>query len=93
MNEATVTNNAAQRCYELRDGDEIAGRLHYEDRGAVRVFTHTKVPPQHEGKGYGSRLANAALEDMRRQGRKLVAQCSFLDAYIGRHPEYEDLRA
>lgn len=93
MSEATVTDNPAERRYELRDGGQVAGVLEYEDREGVRVFTHTKVPAEHEGKGYGSKLARAALDDVRRQGGKLVAECEFIDAYIGRHPEYTDLRA
>ena len=60
MSEPTVTDNAAQRRYELHDAGEIGGRLEYEDHRDVRVFTHTRVPGEHEGKGYGSRLAKAA---------------------------------
>lgn len=93
MTQPTVSDNEAQRRYELRDGGETAGRLEYEDHGAVRVFTHTRVPAEHEGKGYGSKLAKAALDDMRRRNRRIIAQCEFIDAYIRRHPEYEDLRA
>lgn len=93
MSEPTVTDNAAQRRYELHDAGEIGGRLEYEDHRDVRVFTHTRVPGEHEGKGYGSRLAKAALDDMRRRNRRIVARCEFIDAWIRRHPEYEDLRA
>jgi predicted GNAT family acetyltransferase len=93
MSEATVTDNAAQKRYELREGGAIGGWLEYEDRGPVRVFTHTRVPAEHEGKGYGSRLVKAALDDMRRRKRHIVAQCEFVDAYMRRHPEYEYLRA
>jgi len=93
MSEITVIENAAQRRYELRDAGQVGGMLHYEDRDGVRTFTHTKVPAEHEGKGYGSKLARAALDDVRRNGRKLIAQCAFIDAYIERHPEYADLRS
>lgn len=93
MNEARVIDNAARRRYELRDGDELGGVLRYEDRDGVRVFTHTEVPSEHEGKGHGSKLARAGLDDMRRLGRKVIAECGFIDAYITRHPEYADLRS
>lgn len=93
MSETTVIDNVARQRYELHDGGQVGGVLRYEDRDGVRILTHTKVPPEHEGKGYGSTLARAALDDMRRHGRKLVAECEFIDAYIRRHPEYADLRS
>lgn len=92
MNEATVTDNAGERRYELRDGDQIGGVLRYEDRDGIRVFTHTEVPAEHEGKGHGSKLARAGLDDTRRLGKRVIARCDFIDAYITRHPEYADLR-
>ena len=93
MNEATVIDNASESRYELRDGNQVGGVLRYEDRGGVRVFTHTVVPLEHEGKGHGSKLAKAGLDDTRRLGMKVVAQCEFIDSYITRHPEYADLRS
>lgn len=93
MNEAKVIDNTEQHRYELHDGDQVGGVLRYEDRGEVRVLTHTEVPPEHGGKGYGSKLARAGLDDVRRQGRQVIAECSFVDAYITRHPEYADLRS
>lgn len=93
MNEASVTDNPQQHRYEVHDGSQLGGILRYEDRNGVRVFTHTEVPAEHEGKGHGSKLARAGLDDMRRLDRKVVAECSFIDSYIDRHPEYADLRA
>jgi len=93
MNEVRVTDNPAQHCYELHDGKQLGGVLRYEDSDGERVFTHTEVPPEHEGKGYGSKLARAGLDEARRAGVKVQAQCDFIDAYMTRHPEYADLRS
>ena len=46
-----------------------------------------------EGRGCGSRLAAAALEDARREGLDVVPLCPFIARYIERHPEYEQLVA
>jgi len=39
------------------------------------------------GRGFGSRLAAAALEDARGQGLEIVPLCPFIAHYIERHPE------
>ena len=38
-------------------------------------------------------LAKAALDDVRRRGRRMVLVCPFMTAYVQRHPEYADLIA
>ncbi len=40
-----------------------------------------------------SRLARGALEAARAEGLKVVPRCSFVSAYLGRHPEFNDLLA
>ncbi|UCF19073.1 MAG: N-acetyltransferase [Gemmatimonadota bacterium] len=60
----------------------------YEDR---IVFTHTGVPTALEGKGIGGRLVKAGLDWARAEGLRVVPVCSFVAAYIQRHPEYAEL--
>jgi predicted GNAT family acetyltransferase len=57
----------------------------------VFVFTHTQIDDAYEGHGIGSTLARGALDDVRRRGGSVVAQCPFIASYIDRHPEYADL--
>ena len=57
------------------------------------VLVHTEVAPAVEGRGVGSRLVSAALDDIRARGLRLVPICPFVRAYLGRHPEYADLLA
>ena len=65
----------------------------YEEREGAILFTHTEVAAAAEGKGYASRLIEAALADVRARGLKLVPLCSFVAAYVDRHPETQDLLA
>lgn len=85
--------NAAQHRFELRQGETLAGIAEYREEGDRVVFTHTKVEPAFEGKGVGSRLARAALDDVRAQGRKVEARCEFIAGWIAKHPDYADLLA
>ena len=85
-----VTNNANKQRYELTVDDQLAIAA-YEKRGDTVVFTHTEVPAALEGQGVGSRLIKAALDDVRANGEHVVAKCSFVAAYLDRHPDQQDL--
>ena len=85
-----VVNNKAQRRYELEVEGHIAA-AYYELAGGVITFVHTEVPPELGGKGVGSKLIQGALDQVRADGLKVVAQCPFVKGWIGKHPEYADL--
>jgi len=89
---AEVRHNPAKSRFEL----EIDGSLalaEYELRDGVMVFTHTESPPALQGRGAASKLIHGALLAARDQGLKVRATCSFVIAYLKRHPEFADLEA
>lgn len=88
----TVTDAADARRYEARDGDNLAGVATYLRTPDMIVFVHTEVEEAYEGRGVGSVLARTALDEARAQGLRVVALCPFIDGWMARHPEYEDLR-
>jgi uncharacterized protein len=92
MSSATLRNNSEQHRYELVDNGEVVGVAEYALDGDAVVFRHTEVEPGHEGKGYGSRLAKLALDDVLAANRKIVAHCEFIAGYLERHPEYAGAR-
>ena len=49
------------------------------------------MPAELGGKGVGSRLVQGALEQVRAEGLKVVAECPFVKAWISKHPAYGDL--
>jgi predicted GNAT family acetyltransferase len=85
----TVRHNAAASRYELDTPHGLAIAV-YREQGDRAIFTHTEVPPADEGKGIGAQLVLAALDDTRRRGFKIVPACSFVVAFVRRHPEYSD---
>ena len=85
----TVTHTPALGRYEMTTEHGLAVAV-YHQHGDRRVFTHTEVPPADEGKGYASQLVQAALDDTRQAGFKIQPACSFVVAYVRRHPEYRD---
>jgi predicted GNAT family acetyltransferase len=84
-----ITHNLAQQRYELPADHGVAVAV-YRQQGDARIFTHTEVPPEDEGKGIGARIVRAALEDTRKHGFRIVPACSFVVAYVRRHPEFDD---
>ena len=74
------------------DSDAM-GRLTYKKRGDAYVADHTLVPPEIGGRGIAARLVEALVDDARKEGFKIVPQCSYVDAAFKRHPEWSDLRA
>ena len=76
--------------YPVEGGVAIAD---YIRRGDTLLVTHTEVPTALRGGGVGAKLVKALLDDVRAQGLKVVPLCSFVAAYIRRHPEMRDLLA
>lgn len=69
------------------------GHAEYElEPGRMRM-THTVVDPRLQGRGVAAALVAAALAHARAEGLKVVPQCSYVEAYLRRHPETADLRA
>jgi predicted GNAT family acetyltransferase len=55
------------------------------------TFTHTEVPPAHEGQGLGTKLVRFGLRWARERGLKVIPVCPFFAAYIKKHAEEQDL--
>ena len=92
-----VRDHPAEHRYEITVAGRLAGYAAYLDRpggeggGQRRVFVHTEIDPNYEGQGLGSVLVEGALADVRAAGRRAVAVCPFVSAYLKRHPEEADI--
>jgi len=84
-----VHNHQAKR-FEFSQNDHLAV-LDYQLADGIMIFIHTGVPEALEGQGIGSMLARVGLEYAHENGLKVQPLCSFIAAYLRKHPEYEDL--
>ena len=84
---ATTRPSSASRCAPATD----TAVAYYRLEPGVITFTHTEVPAALWGQGIGSRLIRGALEAARADGLKVVARCSFVSAYLRKHPEFNDM--
>jgi predicted GNAT family acetyltransferase len=87
-----VRDNPALSRFEL-DADGHTAVAYYSLSGGVITFTHTEVASAVMGRGIASRLIHGALDMVRERGLKVVPRCSFVGAYMARHPEFSDLLA
>lgn len=85
-----VTHNAAAARFEARVDGWLC-RCDYVLADGVMVLLHTEVPPAVEGRGVAARLVQAAFEHAAAQGLKLRPRCSYVLAYVKRHPQTKPL--
>jgi predicted GNAT family acetyltransferase/glutaredoxin len=93
VDHAEVVHVPEANRFELRLDGRLIGLAAYRRRNGRIAFTHTEVDPSCEGRGLGSRLAAAALEEASRESLEVVPLCPFIAHYIERHPEYQPLVA
>jgi predicted GNAT family acetyltransferase len=85
-----VEHRPELHCFELL----VRGlRCHasYRLAGGVMTIYHTEVPQALEGRGLAAQLVQAALDWARAQQLIVKPTCSYVRAYMRRHPETQDL--
>jgi hypothetical protein len=92
MSQNAVQNNIALSRYEL-DVNGATAFATYRLAPGIVVITHTETPAALRGRGIASKLVQGALEQIRADGLKVVAGCSFVVDYLDKHPEFADLAA
>jgi uncharacterized protein len=87
-----VRDNADEQRFELKIEDATAF-LAYRREGEALSLDHTEVPEHLSGRGVGSALVEGTLKLIRSRGLRVIARCTFVAAYIERHPEYRSMLA
>jgi predicted GNAT family acetyltransferase len=94
MNDAPaydIRDNTQKHRFEIDLGDGSLAFAAYALHPGKIIFTHTEVPPAHEGHGIGTELVRFALASVRARELKVVPVCPFFAAYMIKHPEEQDL--
>jgi predicted GNAT family acetyltransferase len=85
-----VVHNTELNRFEVKI-DSLTAELNYSLNGSTIIFTHTGVPSALEGRGIGSLLVKTGLEYAKKNNLKVQTLCWFVDGYLQRHAEYQDL--
>ncbi len=86
----TITHDrAAQRFEAAVEGGRCVAD--YRLVGEVMHIVHTEVPAALQGQGLAAALVQGVLDRARVLGWRVRPVCSYVRAYMRRHPETQDL--
>lgn len=88
---AATTVAAEPDRYTIAVEGKVVGKAEFTERGGQRVFTHTEVDKNYEGRGLATILVAQALKETRDAGLRIVPQCSMVADYVAKHDEYSDV--
>ena len=86
----TTVTQESDRFTIAVDGQQV-GFTEYADRDGQRVFPHTEVADAFEGRGLATILVSEALQATRDAGLRIVSVCPLVDAFVGKHHEFDDV--
>lgn len=77
------------------EGIEEPAMLRYSildlPEGKVYNLTNTYVNPAMRGRGIAAKLVQSAFTHARENNHKIIPTCSYIAAYVEKHPEDADL--
>jgi uncharacterized protein len=88
---ATTTVSAEDGRFTIGVDGHTVGLAEYADRDGQRIFTHTEVEPDYEGRGLATILVSEALEQTRDAGLRIVPVCQLVANFVDKHDEYADV--
>lgn len=88
---APTTVTAQDGRFTIDVDGRTVGLAEYTDRDSQRIFTHTEVESDYEGRGLATILVGDALAQTRAAGLHIVPVCTLVAKYVEKHDEYADI--
>jgi uncharacterized protein len=88
---AQATVSATDGKYTIAVEGQTVGLAAVADRDNQRVFYHTEVDERFSGRGLANILVGEALRATRADGKRVVAVCPMVAAFVKKHPEFNDI--
>lgn len=89
-NAGTVRHNAGESRFEVIE-EGLLSVVDYTRTAGEIALTHTYVPVELRGRGIAEKLVRAALDFARAEKLRVVPECSYVDAFMARHVEFQSL--
>ena len=90
--EISLKDNTELNRFEL-EIEGITAFLEYKRSGDWLFLIHTEVPEAMEGKGVGSAIIQKTLQYAKDNNYKIVPICPFVQSFLKRHPEWNEIVA
>lgn len=87
-----IRHNPARQAF-VAEVDGATALCAYRRDGDLLVLHHTEVPAALQGRGLAAALVQATLAWARAEGLVVRPSCSYVAAYMRRHPPTQDLLA
>ena len=88
-----LDHDADRGRYGLWHGATYVGFLGYRLDGEVATLQHTIINEEYGRRGFARALVTLVLEQMRERGLRIIPECTYVQDYLRRYPEYNDLLA
>jgi predicted GNAT family acetyltransferase len=87
---APTTVTAEGDRFSISVEGQAVGFAEFAERDGKRIFTHTEVSDEFEGRGLATILIGEALQQTRDSGERIVAVCPMVANYVEKHDEFAD---
>lgn len=92
QNEDLFNIKQTDNTFDLFYDSKKVGFMEYnKDKEGILEITHTEVDPEFGGKGFGTELVKAAVQDARKNNLKILSPCPYAKKVIEKTPEFKDL--
>jgi uncharacterized protein len=88
---APTTVTAESDRFSISVEGQKVGFTEFADRNGQRIFTHTEVADDFEGRGLATILIDEALQATRDAGPRIVAVCPMVAGFVEKHQEFSDV--
>jgi hypothetical protein len=85
-----IRNNQSRQRFETLV-DDLLCVIDYELHDTNLSLTHVLVPKPLEGRGIAGELTRAALDWARTENYRVIPVCPYVQAWLRRRPDYQDL--
>lgn len=85
-----VIHNPAESRFEMWINGDLS-KLDYRENGNTIVMMHVGVPLEYRSQGLAGKITQVGLEYAKEKKLRVIPMCSYVAAYIRRHPEYAEL--
>jgi predicted GNAT family acetyltransferase len=79
--------------YSLWHAGVFIGFLGYTEDDGVVTLQHTIIDEAHGRKGYARALVTLVLDRLRAADKRIIPECTYVQDYLSRYPEYRDMVA